>query len=251
MKNKALIYSIVPARGDSKGVPGKNVKLLSGYPLIAYSIAASVLCGKVSRTIVSTDSEKIAETARRYGAEAPFLRPKELARDDSPDMEFMLHALQWFQEKEGRVPEYLVHLRPTTPLRDPAIIESAIDQLVGHEEATSLRSGHPASESPFKWFLLGNRGYFTSIRPDYSNEYINRPRQAFPQVYIPDGYVDIIKTSFVLESHMLHGEKMLGFISPHCHEVDTVQDFEFLEYELTNRGSQLLEYMKKKFPTEV
>jgi len=250
MKNKAIIYGIVPARGDSKGVPGKNVKLLCGYPLIAYSIVASILSSKVSRTIVSTDSEKIADTALRYGAEVPFLRPKELARDDSPDMEFMFHALQWFQEKEGRVPDYLVHMRPTTPLRDPTIVESAVDQLVGHEGATSLRSGHPASESPSKWFLLGNGGYFTSIHPDYSNEYINKPRQSFPTVYIPDGYVDVVKTSFILDSHMLHGKKMLGFVSPVCREVDTIEDFEYLEFELSQKGSSLLDYMKKRYPVE-
>lgn len=251
MKSKQSVYSIIPARGGSKGIPGKNIKLLGGYPLISYSVVASTLCENIDRTIVSTDSEEIAGIAVRYGAEAPFLRPKEFAKDDSPDLDFVLHAIRWFQDNEGEVPEYIVHLRPTTPLRDAAIIDAAIAEMRKRQEATSLRSGHPVSESIFKWFLRDESGYFKSIHPDYSNEYINKPRQSFPEVYIPDGYVDVIKTSFVIESQILHGEKMLGFISPVCHEVDTIKDFEYLEYELANQGSYLLDYMRKKYPVGV
>ena len=246
-----MIYSIIPARGGSKGVHDKNMKLLCGYPLMAYSIVASILCGKISRTIVSTDSEKIADMALRFGAEVPFLRPEEFARDNSADIEFMLHAIRWFQDNEDSVPQYMVHLRPTTPLREPLIVERALNTLLENETATSLRSGHPASESPFKWFLLKETGYFTSIHPDYSNEYINKPRQSFPTVYIPDGYVDVVKTSFILESKILHGEKMVGFVSPVCREVDTIEDFDYIEFELSQKGSSLFDYMKTKYPQEV
>jgi len=221
---------------------------LGGYPLIAYSIVAAVMSEEIGRVIVSTDSKEIAGISRYYGAQVPFLRPSQYARDKSPDSEWVLHVINWFEESEGWVPEFLVHLRPTTPLREPTVIDSAIVEIRNQPEATSLRSGHLAPESPFKWFVRDNEGYFKGILPEYSSEYLNRPRQFFPDVYIPDGYVDILKTSFIRESGLLHGEKMIGFISPACHEVDTIEDFEFLQFELERKGSPLYNYLKINFP---
>ncbi len=221
---------------------------MGGYPLIAYSIVAAAMSKEIERCIVSTDSEEIAEISRYYGAEVPFLRPSQYARDESPDSDWVLHLINWLEEREGWEPEFLVHLRPTTPLREPTIIDSAIVELKNHQEATSLRSGHPAPESPFKWCLRDGEGYFKGILPEYSNEDTNKPRQLFPEVYIPDGHVDILKTSFIRESGRLHGEKTIGFISPVCHEVDTVEDFEFLQFELEKKGSPLYNYLKMNFP---
>ncbi len=245
-----MIYGIIPARGGSKGVPGKNVKLLGGYPLLAFSIAAVTITKNISRVIVSTDSTEIASVAKKYGAETPFLRPSELSGDKSPDIDFVLHAINWFRQNENKIPDYLVHLRPTTPLRDPVIIDQAIQEIINCAEATSLRSAHPAAESPFKWFRRDEQGFFKGILPEYSNDFINAPRQSFPTVYIPDGYVDVLKTSFILESNTLHGNKMLGFISPICTEVDRVEDFEFLEYELKKSNNPVCEYLKANYPKE-
>lgn len=246
------IYGIIPARGGSKGVPKKNIRLLSGYPLIAYSIVAAQLCSKIERIIVSTDSEEIAEISRRYGAEVPFMRPAELASDRSPDRDFVMHALGWFKQQENSVPDYLVHLRPTTPLRAPVLVAEAIDALVSSPEATSLRSGHEAPESPFKWFMRDDRGYFCGFNPDDPRPgYSNLPRQSFPAVYVPDGYVDVLRTAFVLNSDDLHGKHILGYVSPMCHEVDTLEDFEFLEYQLTKKSSPLLDFLKSNYPQEM
>lgn len=246
----ADIISIIPARGGSKGVPGKNIKLLGGYPLIAYSIIASKLSNKIKRTVISTDSQEIADIAKKYGAKAPFLRPAELASDNSPDIDFVLHAINWFEKNEGRAPDYFVHLRPTTPLRDPLIIDSAIELMVNSFEATALRSGHEAPESPYKWFIRDDNGYFRGILPDYSNDRLNAPRQSFPAAYIPNGYVDVLKTSFIKGTNNLHGDKMIGFVSPFCNEVDTIGDFELLEYELQKKGSPILRYLSANFVKE-
>ena len=140
--NAQGMYAIIPARGGSKGVPKKSIALLCGFPLIAYSIAAAKLSKKIERVIVSTDSEEMAEVARSFGAETPFMRPAEFARDTSPDIEFVEHAISWFQKNESSVPEFLVHLRPTTPLRIPEDIDRAIEMLAKHKDATSLRSGY-------------------------------------------------------------------------------------------------------------
>ncbi len=242
------IMAIIPARSGSKGVPAKNIRLLGGYPLLAYSIAAAVLSDRIDRVIVSTDSPEIAAIAREYGAEAPFLRPAELARDDSTDLEFMIHAIDWFEEREGEVPDYLAHLRPTTPLRDPALIDAAIDELLSRAEATSLRSAHPAPESPHKWFRRDEAGFFRSLLENGDNEALNRPRQAFPDAYIPDGYADLVIPAFVREAGRLYGERMLGFVSPYCVEVDTMDDFDRLEYDLLKNGSPLWTYLNQNFP---
>ena len=245
------IFAIIPARGGSKGVPKKNIRPLAGYPLIAYSIAAARLCSRIDRVIVSTDSEEIAELSRKYGAEVPFMRPVALAGDLSPDREFVMHALEWFEENEGAVPDYLVHLRPTTPLRDPTLIDEAIGAIMSNPEATSLRSGHEAPESPFKWFMRDEQGYFYSFNPDDPRPgYANLPRQIFPKVYIPDGYVDVLRTSFVLNSDDIHGKRIMGYVSPICHEVDTLEDLEFLEFQVEKRGSFLFEFLKFHYPNK-
>lgn len=247
-----MITGIIPARGGSKGLPGKNIKLLAGYPLLSYSIIAARLTSTIDRVVVSTDSDDIAEVSRRFGAEVPFMRPAELSGDRSPDRDFVLHALEWFIKNEGTAPDYLVHLRPTTPLRDPKLVDEAVVRFINNSEATSCRSGHEAPESPYKWFLQNEAGYFHGLASDDSQPgYSNLPRQSFPTVYIPDGYVDVLRTSFVMNSADIHGERMLAYISPPCVEVDTEEDFEFLEFSLQKYGSPLFEFLRTHYPKEV
>jgi N-acylneuraminate cytidylyltransferase len=235
------MIAIIPARSGSKGVPDKNIRLLGGHPLIAYSIAAAKLTG-IDRVLISTDSKQYAEIATKYGAEAPFLRPAKLADDESTDYEFMQHAMTWMAKTEGEVAEYWVHLRPTTPLRDPSVLKEAANCLQKHPEAHSLRSAHPAPESPFKWFLRGSSGYFQGLREDLTPEKVNLPRQFFPTMYVPDGYVDIVRLSWVLAQPNLHGNHMYVFESPVCTEIDISKDFEFLEYQL-NSSHLLKKYL--------
>jgi N-acylneuraminate cytidylyltransferase len=240
-------FAIIPARGGSKGIPKKNIKMLGGFPLIAYAIAAAKLSSSVERIIVTTDSEEIAEIARKFGAEVPFMRPVEIAGDKSTDLEFMLHAIDWFKEHERAVPEYWVQLRATTPLRKPPDIDKAIGFLKAHPEATSLRSGHEIRESPYKLFGIKDE-YFTGLFPeDTRPEYYNLPRQEFPPVYQPDGYVDILKTSYMVEHNKQHGDKMLAFVSPDTGEIDGPNDFAFIEFKLKDGQWEIFDWLKKNF----
>jgi len=243
------IIAIIPARGGSKGVPKKNIRLLGGYPLVAYSIVAARLTTQIDRVVVSTDSDEIAEVSRYYGAEVPFIRPQEYAQDKSPDRDFVVHAVRWFEENEGRAPDLLVHLRPTTPLRDPAVMDRAVTEIVKCPDATCLRSAQPCPESPFKWFLRKDDGFFTGLQSD-DMDALNKPRQMFPTVYIPDGYIDILKTDFIKNSDTIHGNRVLAFISPFCREVDTLEDFEMLEFQIHKEDSPLLAYLKYHFPSK-
>jgi N-acylneuraminate cytidylyltransferase len=241
------MIAIIPARSGSKGVPGKNIKLLGGIPLFAFSIIAAKMMPSVSRVIVSTDSIEYSEIAKEYGAEVPFLRPIEISGDKSTDYDLFLHALNWFKNCENFIPDYLLHLRPTTPLRDPQIMEDAVKLFNENKNiATSLRSGHSAPESPYKWFLKDDNNYFKGLRDDLTPEKVNLPRQSFPSVYIPDGYIDILKSSVILENRTLHGDKMLVFESPFCVEVDTKDDFEYLEFQIEKEGSTLINFHNNK-----
>jgi CMP-N-acetylneuraminic acid synthetase len=248
MKNDIL--ALIPARGGSKGVPGKNIKLLGGYPLIAYSICAAKMTKNIDRVIVSTDSKDIANISRKYGAEVPFMRPAEISCDNSTDLELFQHLIGWL-EKNKAIPDLIIHLRPTTPFRQALEITRAIKSIKDRPDATSLRSIHELSEPPYKMFQLNADGYLEGFFPnDPRPEYYNLPRQVFPKAYHPNGYVDIIKTDFVKRSGALHGPKMLGFVTPEVAEVDRPEDFEYLEYELKNIKNEVYEYLIKNFPIE-
>jgi N-acylneuraminate cytidylyltransferase len=221
-KNKVL--ALIPARGGSKGVPDKNIRMLFGHPLIAYAIAAARMSRETDRIIVTTDSERIAAVAKSYGAEVPFLCPAKYARDDSPDIEFVRHAVEWLLENEGGMPDYIVHLRPTAPLRDPRVIDAAIAAVREDAGATSLRSGSLCAHPPYKWFKEGADGYWAPLFASLRNDDANIPRQEFPKVYVPNGYVDVLKTEFVMRSGLLHGERMIGFQTDEMPDIDTEED---------------------------
>ena len=251
MPESVKIYAVVPARGGSKGVPKKNIRMLAGFPLITYSIAVGFMSRLIERVIVSTDSPEIAEVSRKYGAEVPFLRPSELAQDHSRDRDFVVHLLNWLQENEGGVPDYLVHLRPTTPLRDPVIIDDAIRAMLADPTATSLRSAHEAPETPFKWFTRNDQGYFQGFTPaDAPAGFANWPRQLLPKVFIPDGYVDVLKTAYVLKAEEIHGDRMVGYVSPACSEVDTPEDFDYLEFQVGRTACEVLDFLRAHYPEE-
>lgn len=223
------VVAIIPARSGSQSVPKKNIRPWRGYPLMAYSIAAAKLSRRISRIIVSTDTEEFAAVARVYGAEVPFLRPAELAGNTSQDVEFIAHAMKALLEQDGCVPEYFVHLRPTTPMRDWRVIDKAIDAILADPEATSLRSATLCPQSPFKWFKRGKGCYFDPLMQGMTCDDANMPRQVFPDVFVPNGYVDVVRTSYVLESGLLHGDKMIGFETNQVTDIDSEQDLKDLD----------------------
>ena len=224
------VVAVIPARSGSKGVVDKNIKLLAGHPLIAYSIAVARLAIGIDRIIVSTDSEVYASIVREYGAEIPFLRPDDISGDTSTDYDFVRHLLDWILCNERNMPKYLVHLRPTTPLREVKYIDSAIERMKESDYATALRSVHEMSESAYKTFEIEG-DYLKSIGTgSFDLEASNAPRQKFNKTYQANGYVDVIKTAYVIENNKLHGDHVIAFVTPRVAEVDTVDDFDYLEY---------------------
>ena len=236
------IMAIIPARSGSKGVVDKNVRLLNGHPLIAYSIRAACLVEKIDRVIVSTDSEKYASIARQYGAEVPFLRPGELAEDHSADLEYINHALEWFKSEEGFAPRLIVHLRPTTPLRQPTVIKEAIKQIESNKEATALRSVHEMSQPAYKCFEIENEYLTCLCSKNRDIESASLGRQGFPKTYEPNGYVDVLKTNFILSHQKIHGDGVMAFKTQRATDIDSQEDFDYLLYEITQNDELFKKY---------
>ncbi len=233
------IIALIPARSGSKGVPDKNIKLLAGKPLLAYSIMVAKKIKLIGRVIVSTNSETYAAISKEYGAEVPVLRPEEFSGDRSTDYEFIKHMLDWLKDNENFQPEYIVHLRPTTPLRDPKVVKEAIISLMNCPDSTSLRSVHEMSESAYKTFEIEQNCLMLVCSNSFDLDTANGPRQMFKKTYQANGYVDVIRTSYVIKNNKIHGNRVFAYITPRVTEVDTVEDFSYLEYQLTKEPSAI------------
>ncbi len=227
------IVAIIPARSGSKGVPDKNIRLLEGKPLLAYSIAAALQVKLIKRVIVSTDSQQYADIAQKYGAEVPFLRPADISDDGSTAYDFIKHTLDWLNTHEGHRPAYFVLLLPTTPLREISYIEAAIRSIKNNDKATGLRSVHEMSESAYKTVEIDG-GYLKCVcTGSFDADTGNLPRQGYPKTYQPNGYVDIIKTNYVIKNGKLFGDRVIAHTTPQVVEVDAMEDFAYLEYKVT------------------
>jgi len=231
------IITLIPARSGSKGIIDKNIKPLNNHPLLAYTIKAAQKVNAIQRIIVSTDSEKYAEIAKSYGATVPFLRPKEIADDDSTDFEWVQHALEWLKKKENFLPRLIVHLRPTTPLRDPEIIHQAIEAIESSEEATALRSVHEMPFTAYKTCQVKGKFLTCAFTESPELDKINFSRQQYPKTYQPNGYVDILKGDFVYRNtdHNVHGDKTLAHITPNIQDVDAPEDFDYISFQIQHR----------------
>ena len=236
------IVAIIPARGGSKGIPHKNIKLFAGYPLIAYSIAAAKESEYVSRILVSTDDPEIAAVARDWGAETPFLRPAEISGDTTLDLPVFQHAVRWLAENEGYRPDIVIQLRPTSPFRTPGLVDEAIRLLLDHPEADSVRGVVPSGENPFKmWRIDEKTGQMHGLIPvEGLAEPYNSPRQALPKTYWQTGHIDAIRP----ERTFMAGESMSGkvilplFLDPAIKvDIDNPSDWE--KYEAVLRSGKI------------
>jgi len=237
------ITALIPARGGSKGVPGKNIKELHGFPLLAYSIEACIECAGIGRVVVSTDSDEIAKVARHYGAEVPFIRPAEFAQDNSTDYDVINHFFDQTEDEE------VAYLRPTTPLRDPKKLTEYINFFFENKVSMSgLRSMHELPEPPYKMFRVED-GYCKGFFKEFNGikDYTNLPRQTFPKAYQPNGYMDISKRHTLRDADTSFGMKIMPVITEPVTEVDMQHEFDLLNFQLSAEKNVLLENLKDKF----
>jgi YrbI family 3-deoxy-D-manno-octulosonate 8-phosphate phosphatase len=227
------ILALIPARGGSKGIPGKNIRSFAGFPLIAWSIAAAKQSELVTRVIVSTDDEAIAAVAREYGAEAPFLRPAEISQDKTTDLPVFEHALKWLEDVEGYRPDLVIQLRPTSPIRPRGMIDDAIRILLEHADADCVRGVVPAAQNPFKMWRFNGEGKPLNalLEVDGIPEPYNAPRQVLPAVYWQTGHIDAIRVSTITQKKSLTGDVIYPLLIDLLYTVDIDTLTDWAKYE--------------------
>lgn len=228
------ILAVIPARGNSKSIPRKNIKTLAGKSLIAYTIEETKRCPEISRIIVSTEDKEIAEIAQDLGAEVPFLRPKELAEDSVQDLPVFQHCLEWLNRHEDFRPDIVVQLRPTSPLRRAVHIREAIQLFLDSEGIDCVRSVTPVPVHPLKMWQI-KEDYLVPFVPEevYGlREAYNHPRQKLPFAFVQNGAVEVIRITTIIEKHSMSGEKMKAYVMPEEDSVNIDSPLDFLLAEI-------------------
>lgn len=222
------ILAVIPARGGSKGVPRKNVKMLAGKPLIAWTIEEAKKSKYIDRVIISSEDEEILGVAKNYGCEVPFVRPKELAEDNTPGIEPILHAIS---ECTGF--EYVVLLQPTSPLRTVQDIDGCIKKILEYN-AEFCVSVSRADKSPYWMFTLNNE----KLVPVFPEEHKIANRQALPVSYAINGAVYVAKIDSLKKTKNFINDSTLSYIMPNesSIDIDTMQDFKVCEFLLKDKN---------------
>ncbi len=243
-EDRPRVLAVVPARGGSKGIPRKNVRLLAGKPLLAYAVEPALASSFVTRTVCSTDDEEIAEIARQLGAEVPFLRPAPLAQDASEDWPVFAHALRWLEEHEGWIPEIVVNLRPTSPLRRVEHVDRAIELLI-ETGADSVKSVNLARQHPHKMWSMAAGGS-GRMEPYLKTPFrLTRgpdvPRAELEPVYFQNGVVDVTRRSVILDRGVMIGQTVAGLVTEaeDAIDIDGPLDLALAELLLARRARSL------------
>lgn len=232
------ILCVITARGGSKGLPGKNIKLLAGKPLIAYTIEAAKEAGVFDRIILSTDDETIAAVGREYGAEVPFMRPAELAQDTTPTLPVLIHALSWLKENESYVPDAVCLLQPTAPLRTALHIQEA-HALLEQTRADSVISvcEVPTHYNPHWQFSVDTEGRAALVTGESVADIIKR-RQDLPPTYARNGAIYLFKTELLHAAQpSFYGNDVCAYRMSAADSVniDTLEEFERVEQYLQQK----------------
>ena len=228
------ILAIIPARGGSKGVPGKNIKLLNGKPLLAYTSEIALQSKYLREVIVSTEDEQIIEVAKNLGIGVPFVRPLELAQDNTPTIDVIIHALQWY-ENQNVLFDAICLLQVTSPFRTVDFLDNAIETFIekGTDSLVSVQKV-PHEYNPHWTFEVNAAGNLKIATGE--NQIISR-RQELPTAYHRDGSLYITKTKVLLKEHSLYGESTAFIESdPESYvNIDTLEDWERAEVMIQNK----------------
>lgn len=231
---------IVPARGGSKGIPRKNLQLLGGKPLVAHAVATGLAARSVDRVLCSTDDVQIAEAARAAGAEVPFLRPADLAADNSEDLPVFVHALEWLDAHDGWRPDIIVNLRPTSPLRLPSHVDAAIALLL-RTGAASVKAISLARQHPHKMWLREPDGLMAPFlkTPFRLERGPDVPRAQLEDVYWQNGVVDVTRRTVILDQRRMIGDPVAGLVTEPADsiDIDTPLDLQLAQLLLDQRAA--------------
>ena len=251
-KKQPTIVGLIPARSGSKRVPDKNIRLLAGHPIMAFTIAAAMESGIFADVIVSTDSEYYAKIAGYYGAEVPFLRPAELAGDVSPDIEWLSYTLKRLKQEDRKYDCFSI-LRPTSPFRLPQTILRAWQTFVAEEGVDSLRAVERCQQHPGKmWVVRGNRmapllPLSPAEQPWHSSQY-----QSLPEVYVQNASLEIAWTRVVLNERTIAGNVVMPFFTKEYEgfDVNNPYDWNLAEHLVESGQAQLPDLPQSPYPLE-
>lgn len=235
MINKNTVYAIIPARGGSKGIPRKNIVDFGGKPLISYTIEAALHSKYVDKVVVSTDDPEIAEVSKNYNADVPFLRPSEISTDEASSNDVILHALDYFKSKNIFMPDIILILQPTSPLRLTEDIDNALEKFI-KSGAKVLKSVTKTEISPYWFKKLDEKSMMKDfIKPETA--YIRR--QDTPDLYILNGAIYIYYSNDVLSAKMLLDKDVVAYIMPQNRSVDIDNIIDLKLAELLLKGKHL------------
>ena len=232
------ILLTICARGGSKGVAGKNVRLINGKPLISITIKQAIEWGKADKIIVSTDSKEIAKIAKEYGAEVPFIRPSELATDDAPKLPVLQHAVKYSIENLGYNPDFVLDLDPTSPLREIRDIQNCYDKLVNDPSCDCVISAFKAIKNPyFNMVEIKNNGKI-ELSKNFNSHIIRR--QDAPEVYSINASVYVWRTKDLLNRNKIISGNVKIMEMPYNRsiDIDCETDWEFVKYLLNKKHQQ-------------
>jgi CMP-N-acetylneuraminic acid synthetase len=228
------IIGIIPARGGSKSLPRKNLQILMGIPLIAFTIQSALDCKKIEEVYVSSDDSEILDISKKFGAKT-IRRPSQISGDFARDSELLEHAITT-ELKNMSMDSLITFLRPSHPIRNPNTIDKAISIFQSSEKFDSLRSMKTASEIPFKMWRIDENGVAINVTDNKAIDVIdpcNAPRQLLPATYYQDGYVDVFPIRTILNFGNTTGDKVLPFIvDEFSHDIDTFDDLKIINNKL-------------------
>lgn len=223
------IVAIIPARSGSKSIKNKNIKNLAGRPLIEWSIISCKKCNYIDRIIFSTDSIKYANTAKKLGVDEIIIRPKNISGDRSTDYQMIKHVIKNTRDLNF---DLIAHIRPTTPIRKIDDLNLAIKKFRS-SSYDSLRSVHEMPETAYKSFEMTNNKALKPLKNlKFSIDKLNNPRQKFPKTYVANGVIDIYRKNYILRKKKLFGKKVLAYKTKEAFEIDTIEQFEYINYLL-------------------
>lgn len=227
MKNKIL--ALITGRSGSKRLPQKNIKNLGNIPLIAWSIRCAKCSKYINKIVVTTDSQEIADIAKSYGAETPFLRPKEFASDEAPEILAIKHALEWLDHNESYTPDLIVLLRPTSPFRKPSTVDDAITVMKNTPHAHSARSVSKCKEHPHKMWKI-KEGLLKSFIPEQQKkrEAHNLGYQALPEAWIQNASFDVLRPSVIKEYNSTTGKIILPIPMTELESIDINTEVDYI-----------------------
>ena len=232
------VVAFIFARGGSKGLPGKNLRPLLGLSLLERAIAHAQAVNRIQRVVVSTDSLEIADLARKAGAEVPFMRPAELAKDDSPEWLAWRHALQFLHTTEGRRPRIMVSVPTTAPLRFPQDLDQCLDTFDSGDCECVVTVSDAHRNPYFNMVRLDDVGHASIVIPPSLN--VSR-RQDAPVVFDMATVAYVASSEFVMRAQGIFEGRVKTVLIPQHRaiDIDTLRDFELAEFELKRQGRTL------------